>query len=186
MPKRNTHFRVLGTMLGIGMLSATAAYADQPRDQREVVPQAQNDGRVHNTDITGGFYEDRYKLDDWYYDFYDSPGHSRADSGSVVQTSNDSSATLADAAHPSFRHHRPNRSEQRGTAQYAGDPWFYAQRDPLCGMPDTGANQSGALLKVEVWGVVGWLCHPTTPQIRLSPASIDNIRQIDIMNIVDF
>lgn len=143
MPKRNTHFRVLGALLGIGMFSAAAAYADQPRDQREVVPQAQNDGRVHNTDITGGFYEDRYQLDDWYYDFYDSPGYNRADSGSVAQTANDSSATLADAAHPSFRHHRPNRTEQSGTAQYASDPWFYAQRDPLYGMPDSGGNQSG-------------------------------------------
>ena len=66
MSRQNRHIHLLGTMLGIGILSATSAYAEQPREPREVVSQGQHDGRVHNTDVTGGFYEDRYKLDDWY------------------------------------------------------------------------------------------------------------------------
>lgn len=144
MSRQNRHIHFLGTMLGIGILSATSAYAEQPREPREVVSQGQHDGRVHNTDVTGGFYEDRYKLDDWYYDFYDSPEFSRTDSGTVIQTSNENTGYLGDAAHPSFRHQRPTRSDQSATtAQYAGDPWFYAQRDPLYGIPETGPDQSG-------------------------------------------
>lgn len=142
MPQRNRHIRLFATMLGIGLMSVTSVYADQPREQRELVPQGQSDGRIHNTDITGGFYDDRYKVDDWYYDFYDSPGYSRADS--VMQTSNESTATMADAAHPSLRHPRPYRTDQNVAATpYAGDPWFYAQRDPLYGIPETGTNPYG-------------------------------------------
>lgn len=144
MPKRNRHIRLFAAMLGVGFMSATGVYADQPRDLRDAGSQTQNDGRIHNTDITGGFYDDRHTVDDWYYDFYDSPGFSRADSSSVIPTSRDNTATLADAAHPSFRHHRPYRTDQSAAATpYAGDPWFYAQRDPLYGMPETGPDLYG-------------------------------------------
>ncbi|ULA67878.1 MAG: exported protein of unknown function [Nitrospira sp.] len=143
MPTQNRHIRLVGTVLGIGLLTATSAYAEQPREPREVPSQGQADGRVHNTNVTGGFYEDRYKLDDWYYDFYDSPGFSRADSGTATYVANDSTASMADAAHPSFRHQRAYRTDQNAAAtQYAGDPWFYAQRDPLYGIPEAGPGQS--------------------------------------------
>jgi len=144
MPKQNRHIRLFAAMLGLGIMSATGVYADQAREQREAGLQGQSDGRVHNADITGGFYDDRYKLDDWYYDFYDSPGYSRADSTSVIQASNENTATMADAAHPSLRHHRPYRTDQNVPATpYAGDPWFYAQRDPMYGIPETSSDAYG-------------------------------------------
>lgn len=149
MATRKRDIRLLAAVLGIGIVGVTAAYADQPRQQREAVTPAQTDGRIHNTDITGGFYDDRYKVDDWYYDFYDSPGYSHPDANTMAQTSNDNMAVLADASHPSFRHHRVSRTDQStATAPYAGDPWFYAQPDPLYGMPDTGPNPpSGNVIK---------------------------------------
>ncbi len=139
MPKRNRQIRLFATMVGLGILSAPVVQAEQHRD---LVSHDQREAQIHNADITGGFYEDRYKRDNWYYDFYDSPEYSRADSWSVVQGSNESTAGLADAAHPSFRHSRSHASDTRATGQYAGDPWFYAQRDPLYGMPETGPDLS--------------------------------------------
>ncbi|MGC3976332.1 MAG: hypothetical protein QM771_18400 [Nitrospira sp.] len=144
MPKRNRHNRLFAAMLGLGIMSVTGVYAEQSLVQREAVTQTQSDGRVHNADITGGFYDDRYKLDDWYYDFYDSPGYSRGDSSSAYQTANENTATMADAAHPSLRHHRPSRNDQNAAATpYAGDPWFYAQRDPQYGIPEAGPDAYG-------------------------------------------
>lgn len=144
MPKWNNNIRLLATILGIGIMSATSGYADQLHERRDAVPHGHNDGRVHNTDVTGGFYDDRHKTDNWYYDFYDSPEFSRPDTGSMNQASNETASAIADAAHPAFRHHRPYRNDQNPTAaQYVGDPWFYAQRDPLYGFPDTRPDQYG-------------------------------------------
>ncbi len=144
MPKGKRHIRLFAALLGVGIMSATGAYADQPREQRAGGSQAQRDGRLHNTDIIGGFYDDRSNLDDWYYDFYDSPEYARADANAIIQTPNDSTAGLADAAHPSFRHPRPYRPDQNVAATpSAGDPGFYAQRDPLYGIPETGSHPRG-------------------------------------------
>lgn len=139
MPKRNRQIRLFATMLGLGLLSAPLVQAEQHHD---LASQEQREAQIHNADITGGFYEDRYKRDNWYYDFYDSPEYSRTDSWSMTQGSNENMAGVADAAHPSFRHHRAHAGNSRIAGQYAGDPWFYAQRDPLYGMPETGPDQS--------------------------------------------
>ncbi len=57
---------------------------------------------------------------------------------------NDSTVSLTDAAHPSVRHPRPHRTDQNVAATpYAVDPWFYAQRDPLSGIPETGSHPHG-------------------------------------------
>ncbi|HQR15823.1 MAG TPA: hypothetical protein PKW52_09680 [Nitrospira sp.] len=72
MPKRKRHIQLFVALLGVGIISATGAYADQPGGQRAGELQAQHDSRIHNTDITGGFYDDHSNPDDWYYDFYDS------------------------------------------------------------------------------------------------------------------
>jgi len=139
MPTRTRQTRLFAVLLGLGLLSTPLVQAEQHRD---LTSQEQREGQNHNSDITGGFYEDRYKLDNWYYDFYDSPEYSRGDSWAVSQGANDNAAGLSDAAHPSYRHHRAHAGDSRATGQYAGDPWFYAQRDPMYGMPETAPGQS--------------------------------------------
>jgi hypothetical protein len=139
MPKRNNrHPLISAAVLGIGLLGGATLYAEYPRDMGQAHTLGNDETRVRNTDLTGGFYEDRYKLDDWYYDFYDSPGATRTSSGSMDQTSYGEPGNMADAAHPWVLRHRI-RSEQAGTyQQYYDEPWFYDQRDPVYGMPETG------------------------------------------------
>ncbi len=145
MPNQNTHIPLLTAMLGIGLLSGTTLYAEHPRDPGPAERQGNDESRVvPNLDVTGGFYEDRYKLDDWYYDFYDSPDHIRRSVGSMDQRRDEVTANMTDAAHPVLKDQTPSRSEPSAAyGQYYAEPWFYDQRDPLYGMPETGVDQPG-------------------------------------------
>lgn len=144
MPNQNIHIPLLTAVLGIGILSGTALYAEHPRDPGPAERQGIDESRVvTNPDITGGFYDDRYQRDDWYYDFYDSPDHFRRSAGSMNQRPDEATATMTDAAHPVLKHQTPPQSEPSAAYdQYYAEPWFYDQRDPLYGMPEAGLDQS--------------------------------------------
>lgn len=138
MPNRRSRYtEVIATLLGVGLVSAATLYAEHPREIGNPDLPANDGSRVRNTDLTGGFYDDRYKLDNWYYDFYDSPGAARSNARATDPSYGDQS-TLADAAHPWVAARGQNRHEQ-ATAfqQYYDEPWFYDQRDPIYGMPET-------------------------------------------------
>ena len=142
MPNRgNRHTAIMVAVLGVGLLGGTALYAEYPREMGNADIPANDGSRVRNTDLTGGFYEDRYKLDNWYYDFYESPGATRTSSRDTDLTYSDQ-ASLADAAHPWMANRSLNRNEQTlAFQQYYDEPWFYDQRDPIYGMPDARSER---------------------------------------------
>ena len=92
MPGSIYHMLV-STAAGLVLLGSTAALAEQkdtiigdPAVQRTVGEQKdttmadphvqRTDARssdVKNSGLTGGFYADKNKGDDWYYDFYEGP-----------------------------------------------------------------------------------------------------------------
>jgi len=146
MPNRNnTQTAMIAAMLGLGLLSSATAYAERPREIGSTDIPASDGSRIRNTDLTGGFYEDRYKLDNWYYDFYDSPGATRTSSRNLDSTSYNEEAYLADAAHPSTAGRLQSRNDQMvAYQQYYDEPWFYDQRDPIYGMPETWSEQKGS------------------------------------------
>ncbi|MBA3753844.1 MAG: hypothetical protein H0X01_06865 [Nitrospira sp.] len=134
--RRNRNTVLMAALLGIGLAGGPTAYAEHPRQVGAVDTQAGQGSHFRNNDLTGGFYEDRYKLDNWYYDYYDSPGATRTSSHMTDSSSYGNHADMTDAAHP-----RPMGRAQHGNdrmvayQQYYDEPWFYDQRDPAYGMP---------------------------------------------------
>jgi hypothetical protein len=145
MPRRtNSQNTLVIALLGAGLLGGTTLYAEQPRTISNPDLPANDGTRIRNTDLTGGFYEDGYKLDNWYYDYYDSPGATRSGSRNPDPTYGDP-AIGADAAHPWTAAGSQSRNDQ-GLAfqQYYNEPWFYDQRDPSYGMPDSRRERTAA------------------------------------------
>ena len=73
MPKHNRHIRLFAAMLGLGIMSATGSIRTRHVNrekrpagaERWASPQCRYHRRLLATTATN--------LDDWYYDFYDSP-----------------------------------------------------------------------------------------------------------------
>ena len=145
MPNRgNKQTAIMAAVLGVGLLGGTTIYAEHPRETGTTAIPANDGSRVRNTDLTGGFYDDRYKLDNWYYDFYESPGVTRTSSREADLTYSDQ-ASAADAAHPWTANRAQTRNEQTAAfQQYYDEPWFYDQRDPVYGMPDARSERMAA------------------------------------------
>ena len=140
--RRNKQTALLAVALGVGLLGGTSLYAEPPQKLGSTTVSANDGTRVRNSDLKGGFYEDRFKADNWYYDFYDSPGATRARSreGDPIYTDQ---ASTADAAHPWTTNRALNRNEQTAAfQQYYDEPWFYDQRDPIYGMPDVRSERT--------------------------------------------
>ena len=136
--QKNRQTAMMAAVLGAGLLGGTMLYAEPPRAPESTDRPASGTGHIRNTDLAGGFYDDRYKLDDWYYDFYDSPGASRTQSSPIGYTSYGEPAGLADAAHPWTTGRAQHRNEHMvAYQQYYDEPWFYDRRDPVYGMPET-------------------------------------------------
>jgi hypothetical protein len=147
MPKqKNRQIVVMAALLGVGLWGATSLHAEHPRDIGHPDYSTREGSHFRNTDLTGGFYEDGYKLDNWYYDFYDSPGATRSSARSADPAYSDQvdPVSLADAAHP-WVNRSPTRNDQMvAFQQYYDEPWFYDQRDPIYGMPDTRGERMAA------------------------------------------
>ena len=138
--RKEKQITVLAVALGVGLIGGTSIYAEQPREMGTTALPSNDGPRVRNSDLSGGFYEDSFKTDNWYYDFYDSPGAIRTNSRDADLANSDQS-TAADAAHPSTTRN-VNRNEQTTAfQQYYDEPWFYDQRDPIYGMPEARSER---------------------------------------------
>ena len=75
------HQILVSTATGLVLLGSTAAFAEQ-RDTIISDPDVQRtDARssdLRSNDLSGGFYDDKYTADDWYYDFYQSHNDKQA------------------------------------------------------------------------------------------------------------
>ncbi len=143
MPQRqHTQTALLAAVLGVGLLGGTTLFAEQPRTIGSSDTTASDGTRMRNSDLTGGFYEDPYKTDNWYYDFYDSPDASRTNNRNATPTSYGDDTGSSDAAHPWNMNRSQTRTEQMSAfQQYYDEPWFYDQRDPNYGMPDARTSR---------------------------------------------
>jgi hypothetical protein len=74
------HHILVSTATGLVLLGSTAALAEH-KDTMITDPDVQRtDARssdFRGNDLSGGFYDDKYKADDWYYDFYETPSAAR-------------------------------------------------------------------------------------------------------------
>ncbi|HVG02073.1 MAG TPA: hypothetical protein VM842_04240 [Nitrospira sp.] len=132
MPSKKT--AVVAAVVGIG-LACTTVYAEHARTLKEETRASQG-SHYRNQDLSGGFYEDRYKRDNWYYDFYESPGATRTTSYIVDGRQVD----MTDAAHPRTLQRSAVNDQSMAYQQYYDEPWFYNQRDPSYGMPMAGTG----------------------------------------------
>ena len=107
------------------------------------------DPQVRNSDLSGGFYNDGYTIDNWFYDFYEFPGDrtdTRLNDPARVREAPPMTRSeidrLADAARPlpaSRGFVRPSTADT-AYSRYYDEPWFYEQRDPAYTMPMTTAR----------------------------------------------
>jgi hypothetical protein len=153
MVERNTTKRaIMMAALGLSLFGGAASYAiaaaEHPTSERSA---------IRNMDLTGGFYDDRYTVDDWFYDFYEAPADRTdlrtadrtdlrtadrtrvRDTDPIIRAERD---RWADAAHPIQASREVRRPSTANTvySRYYDDPWFYEQRDPLYDMPTTMAR----------------------------------------------
>lgn len=159
------HHILVSTATGLVLLGSTAAFAEQ-RDTIISDPDVQRtDARssdVRSNDLSGGFYDDKYTTDDWYYDFYESPSAGRTgdrlsdrrDIDNSVVSSNDPSvirrsstrnsdvvqtagtARFVDAARPFDSARSFDRAADPSFSKYYDEPWYYEQRDSAYVMPN--------------------------------------------------
>jgi hypothetical protein len=135
--RKGKQITVLTTLaLGVALAGGTSIYAEQPRGIRTTALSSNDGPRVRNSDLSGGFYEDSFKTDNWFYDFYDSPGAIQRNSRDTDMAYRDQT-TPADAAHPRTTRNLNRNEQTTAFQQYYDEPWFYDQRDPLYGMPET-------------------------------------------------
>jgi hypothetical protein len=158
---------MISTALGISLLVVPSLYAEHRDDLGKRPLTDAERAQLRTNDLSGGFYEDGYKADDWFYDYYESPGATRMSDRTTARNTDSFSpaerARVADAAHPQDFDRPANLSGDRETAfqQYYDEPWFYDQRDPAYVMPTTRpredairtAGQSGELLEGRIDGV---------------------------------
>jgi hypothetical protein len=144
--RKGNQITVLTTLtLGVALVGGTSIYAEQPREIRTTALSSNDGPRVRNSDLSGGFYEDNFKKDNWFYDFYDSPGAIQRNSRDTDMAYRDQT-TATDSAHPRTTRNLNRNEQTTAFQQYYDEPWFYDQRDPLYGMPETRTERmaSGA------------------------------------------
>ena len=150
MPDRkNRNNVVMAAVLGVGLLSGTTVCAEHPRDARTGDMSATQGSHSRNSDLSGGFYEDRYKADNWFYDFYESPAtttNTSTTDRTLVHNTDSPDRLVADAAYPgeSGRYGDRTRDQHASYQRYYDEPWFYAQREPAYGMPATRVHDEHA------------------------------------------
>jgi hypothetical protein len=137
---RKVNRTLFAATFGLSLLGGALAYAEH----RDGEPSP-----ARSTDLSGGFYNDRYTADDWFYDFYDinetqtdprvTERRAYRDPDPTFRTEQD---RWADAAHPfPVTREAPSRRQvETAYSRYYDEPWFYEQRDPAYGMPKTSAH----------------------------------------------
>ena len=131
---------ILAGTLALSMLGLGTVYAEAPADQ---------DPRVRTSNLSGGFYNDRYTTDNWFYDYYDMPSDQsdprltrQSRVGNETQISRSERDRWADAAHPmpgTINQPQPSSADS-AYSRYYDEPWFYEDRDPAYAMPTTTAS----------------------------------------------
>ncbi len=143
MPTRKKkQIALLAVALSAGLVGATTVYAEHPQKLGTAEVPANDGPHVRNSDLQGGFYEDRYKRDNWFYDFYESPDNTTNKSATdrtLVRTADSPDRLLADAAYPGELSRDGDRTHERHTSyqRYYDEAWFYSQRESGYGMPAT-------------------------------------------------
>lgn len=142
--KKHLHKAIVAAAFGVSLLGGAVVFADHRDDltNRDVTETERSHFR--SSGLSGGFYENTYKADDWFYDFYEVPGD-RTDPrftdqarlrrpGAADWTERD---RWADAAHPadSRREFQRRSAVETAYSRYYDEPWFYEPRDPAYGMP---------------------------------------------------
>lgn len=141
MPEHNSiNKSILAATFALSLLGVSAAYAEHRDDQ---------DRQVRHSTISGGFYNDGYTVDNWFYDYYDMPAD-RTDPRLTNQSRSRNTTTMsrwerdrwADAAHPmtGTRDFPEPSSADTAYSRYYDEPWFYEDRDPAYAMPMTTAT----------------------------------------------
>ena len=144
--KKHLHKAIVAAAFGVSLLGGAVVFADHRDDltNRDVTETERSHFR--SSGLSGGFYENTYKADDWFYDFYEVPGD-RTDPrftdqarlrrpGAADWTERD---RWADAAHPadSRREFQRRSAVETAYSRYYDEPWFYEPRDPAYGAPKT-------------------------------------------------
>lgn len=147
MPQQNRiHKAVLATAVGVSMLGGTFVLAEH-RDDLTTTGDTTYAERssMRQSDLSGGFFDDRYKTDDWFYDFYESSSathgedRTRTSSPGLVRTTDDTRIADAARATESSRHAQADRTDTYN--DYYSDRWFYEGRDPAYVMPMTSSSR---------------------------------------------
>jgi hypothetical protein len=124
----------LAAALGMSMLASGPVWAESRDDivNRHAVERER--AAVGDSDLTGGFYDDGNKSDDWFYDYYDFADNRRAasDTGSPAFGPSDA----AGSPYASSRNLRPSEGAMIHE-RYYDEPWFYDNRETGFGMPVT-------------------------------------------------
>ena len=109
-----THHMLVSIATGLVLLCSTVALAEK-KDTIIADPNVQRtDTRtsdLRNSGLTGGFYADKYKGDDWYYDFYE--GLRRGNEAQSAGRKEAQSAGGKKPSQPWERRHTPRRCRPR-------------------------------------------------------------------------
>lgn len=137
MPKHLDSTTMISTaVLGTSLLFSGCQWAHERSDLRnkDVVESERAVEGANN--LSGGFYDDRYTGDDWFYDFYDltPPRSAAASDGHRADPAALNNVDAAESAH------RTTGIEGNGRMlyqRYYNEPWFYQRQEPEFGMPAT-------------------------------------------------
>ena len=145
----------LSTATGLILFCSSAAIAAQ-KDAVNAVPEAQRtDARtsdMKHKGLTGGFYADKDKSDDWYYDFYETPSAERTGDRTAVDAGGSQirpdaikvagKTRFVDAASPANVQATAAHSQEATVNRYYDDPWYYEEpRDASYTMPVKAAGE---------------------------------------------
>lgn len=142
--------RMISTALGISLLVVPSLYAEHRDDPGKRPLTDAERAQLRTNDLSGGFYEDGYKGDNWFYDYYDSPGATRMSDRTGSRNTEPVSPAernrVADASHPQNSTRQANLTSDHDAAfqQYYDEPWFYDQRDPAYMMPTARPREDSA------------------------------------------
>jgi len=130
-----------------------------------------------NADLSGGFYDHRYKDDEWYYDFYEYPATvavARTDTptpGRTIDRDTNSAsygepARFIDAARPlnTIRSSETRHAQETAFSRYYDDSWYYEQGDPAYAVTMRTRDNSDRTASRDQEFVVGSVHH--TKQVR--------------------
>ena len=135
---------IMAAVCGVTLLGGAVVFADHRDDMTSRDVTETDRSHLRTIDLSGGFYDDKHKADDWFYDFYEVR-NDRTDPRFTEQARlrrSDAAGRIerdrwADAAYPpdSRRGVQRHRAVENAYGRYYDEPWFYEPRDPAYGMP---------------------------------------------------